>query len=312
MNKVSAIVENMEKVMVGKREAINKIVIALLLNGHVLIEDVPGVGKTQCVGSLARSVSGSYKRIQFTPDVMASDITGYTMYNQVTGTFEYREGAANCNFLLGDEINRASTKTQSSLLEVMEERQITVDGVTRKVPEPFMVLATQNPIESKGTNKLPEAQLDRFLFRISIGYPTREAEIEILNRFAGQNPLNNLEPVATAKDVLDMQKEVEGISVSNEIKELIVSISINTRNTEETTLGVSPRGTLALLRVSKAIAYMKNREYVIPEDVVLLAKDVLAHRIILSSSAKAKGITAGEVVSSCVDKALKQMNKVMK
>lgn len=311
MNKVAAIVENMEKVMVGKREAINKIVIALLLNGHVLIEDVPGVGKTQCVGSLARSVSGSYKRIQFTPDVMASDITGYTMYNQVTGTFEYREGAANCNFLLGDEINRASTKTQSSLLEVMEERQITVDGVTRKVPEPFMVLATQNPIESKGTNKLPEAQLDRFLFRISIGYPTREAEIEILNRFAGQNPLNNLEPVATAKDVLDMQKEVEGISVSNEIKELIVSISINTRNTEETTLGVSPRGTLALLKVSKAIAYMKNREYVIPEDVVLLAKDVLAHRIILSSSAKAKGITASEVVSNCIDKSLRQMNKVM-
>lgn len=311
MNKVSAIVENMEKVMVGKREAINKIVIALLLNGHVLIEDVPGVGKTQCVSSLARSVSGSYKRIQFTPDVMASDITGYTMYNQVTGTFEYREGAANCNFLLGDEINRASTKTQSSLLEVMEERQITVDGVTRKVPEPFMVLATQNPIESKGTNKLPEAQLDRFLFRISIGYPTREAEIEILNRFAGQNPLNNLEAVATAKDVLDMQKEVEGISVSNEIKELIVSISINTRNTEETTLGVSPRGTLALLRVSKAIAYMKNREYVIPEDVVLLAKDVLAHRIILSSSAKAKGITASEVVSNCIDKSLRQMNKVM-
>lgn len=311
MNKVSAIVENMEKVMVDKREAINKIVIALLLNGHVLIEDVPGVGKTQCVSSLARSVSGSYKRIQFTPDVMASDITGYTMYNQVTGTFEYREGAANCNFLLGDEINRASTKTQSSLLEVMEERQITVDGVTRKVPEPFMVLATQNPIESKGTNKLPEAQLDRFLFRISIGYPTREAEIEILNRFAGQNPLNNLEPVATAKDVLDMQKEVEGISVSNEIKELIVSISINTRNTEETTLGVSPRGTLALLRVSKAIAYMKNREYVIPEDVVLLAKDVLAHRIILSSSAKAKGITASEVVSNCIDKSLRQMNKVM-
>ena len=311
MNKVSAIVENMEKVMVGKREAINKIVIALLLNGHVLIEDVPGVGKTQCVGSLAKSVSGSYKRIQFTPDVMASDITGYTMYNQVTGTFEYREGAANCNFLLGDEINRASTKTQSSLLEVMEERQITVDGVTRKVPEPFMVLATQNPIESKGTNKLPEAQLDRFLFRISIGFPSREAEIEILNRFAGQNPLNNLEPVATAKDVLDMQKEVEGISVSNDIKELIVSISINTRNTEETTLGVSPRGTLALLRVSKAIAYMKNREYVIPEDVVLLAKDVLAHRIILSSSAKAKGITASEVVSNCIDKSLRQMNKVM-
>lgn len=312
MNKVAEIVENMEKVMVGKRETINKIIIALLLNGHVLIEDVPGVGKTQCVGSLAKSVSGSYKRIQFTPDVMASDITGYNMYNQVKGTFEYREGAANCNFLLGDEINRASTKTQSSLLEVMEERQITVDGVTRKVPEPFMVLATQNPIESKGTNKLPEAQLDRFLFRISIGYPTKAAEIEILNRFAGRNPLNDLKPVATAQDVLDMQDEVEKISVSDDIKELVVSISINTREAVETSLGVSPRGTLALLRVSKAIAYMKKRDYVIPEDVVLLAKDVLSHRIILSSNAKAKGITAGEVVSSCVDKALKQMNKVMK
>ena len=312
MNKVAEIVENMEKVMVGKRETINKIIIALLLNGHVLIEDVPGVGKTQCVGSLAKSVSGSYKRIQFTPDVMASDITGYNMYNQVKGTFEYREGAANCNFLLGDEINRASTKTQSSLLEVMEERQITVDGVTRKVPEPFMVLATQNPIESKGTNKLPEAQLDRFLFRISIGYPTKAAEIEILNRFAVRNPLNDLKPVATAQDVLDMQDEVEKISVSDDIKELVVSISINTREAAETSLGVSPRGTLALLRVSKAIAYMKKRDYVIPEDVVLLAKDVLSHRIILSSNAKAKGITAGEVVSSCVDKALKQMNKVMK
>lgn len=311
MNKVVDIINNMEKIMVGKREVVKKIVLALLTNGHVLIEDVPGVGKTQCVSALAKSIDGSFKRIQFTPDVMASDITGFSIFNSVTGDFEYREGAASCNFLLGDEINRASAKTQSSLLEVMEERQITVDGVTRKVPEPFMVLATQNPIESKGTNKLPEAQMDRFLFKISIGYPSKEGEKEILSRFSGENPIKKLTSVVSSRDILDIQKEVEEVLVSEEIKDLIVSIVSYTRNTFELDLGVSPRGSLALLKVSKALAYMNNRNYVIPDDVVELAKEVLSHRVIVSSEAKVKGITAKEVINNCVNKALNNILKVM-
>lgn len=311
MDKVKEIMDNMEKVMVGKRDVINKIVIALLTNGHVLIEDVPGVGKTQCIGALAKSVDGVFKRIQFTPDVMASDITGFTMYNKATESFEYREGAANCNFLLGDEINRASSKTQSSLLEVMEERQITVDGVTHKVPAPFIVLATQNPIESKGTNKLPEAQMDRFLFKISIGYPTKEGEKEILNRFGGDNPLLKLNAVASTKDIVELQKQVESINVSEEIKDFIVTISSNTRNNIDLDLGVSPRGSLALLRVAKAVAFLKDRDYVIPDDVIEMSKDVLAHRVIVSAGAKVKGLTAKEIVGICVDKALKSTSKVM-
>ena len=297
--------------MVGKRNVLERIVIALITNGHVLIEDVPGVGKTQCVGALAKSVHGSYKRVQFTPDVMASDITGFTMYNPNVGEFEYREGSANCNFLLGDEINRASSKTQSSLLEVMEERQITVDGVTRKVPEPFMVLATQNPIESKGTNKLPEAQMDRFLFKLSIGYPTKEGEKEILNRFQGENPLKTLQAVATTIEIIEIQRQVEQVKVSEEIKDLIINIVSYTRNNPSVDLGASPRGSLALLRVAKAIAFMKDRDYVIPEDVVEMAKDILCHRIILSSSARVKGITANEVIHDCVNRAINNTSKVL-
>ncbi|MBS6599910.1 MAG: AAA family ATPase [Clostridium sp.] len=311
MNKVTEIINNIEKIMVGKRKVVEKIVIALLTNGHVLIEDVPGVGKTQCVSALAKSVDGSFKRIQFTPDVMASDITGFTMYNPTTGVFEYKEGSANCNFLLADEINRASSKTQSSLLEVMEERQITVDGVTHKVPEPFMVLATQNPIESKGTNKLPEAQMDRFLFKLSIGYPSKEGEREILNRFAGENPLKNLNPVATTGEILKLQNQVEEVRVSEEIKDLIISIVSYTRNNVNLDLGVSPRGSIALLKVSKACAFIKSRDYVLPEDVVDISLDVLSHRVILSSNAKVKGITAKDVILDCVNKAIKNTSKVL-
>lgn len=311
MSKINQIIDNMEKIIVGKRDVINKLIIALLTNGHVLIEDVPGVGKTQCVGSLAKSVKGTFNRIQFTPDVMASDITGFTMYNPNEGKFEYKEGGVNCNFLLGDEINRASSKTQSSLLEVMEERQVTVDGVTRKVPEPFMVLATQNPIESRGTNKLPEAQMDRFLFRLSIGYPTREGEKEILNRFGGENILNKLEPVSSTEDIIRMQKEVENIKVSEEIKDLIVTIVFKTRNNTFIELGASPRGSLAILKASKALAYINDRDYVIPDDVVEISKDVLAHRIILSSNAKVKGMTEREVLKDIVDESLTTVSKVL-
>ena len=311
MNKVTEIINNIEKIMVGKRKVVEKIVIALLTNGHVLIEDVPGVGKTQCVSALARSVDGSFKRIQFTPDVMASDITGFTMYNPTTGVFESKEGSANCNFLLADEINRASSKTQSSLLEVMEERQITVDGITHKVPEPFMVLATQNPIESKGTNKLPEAQMDRFLFKLSIGYPSREGEREILNRFAGENPLRSLEPVATTGEIIRLQNQVEEVKVSEEIKDLIIAIVSYTRSNVNLELGVSPRGSIALLKVSKASAFIKSRDYVLPEDVADIALDVLSHRVILSSNARVKGITAKDIILDCVNKAIKNTSKVL-
>ena len=311
MNDVVKIIDNMEKVMVGKRKVIERIAIALLVNGHVLIEDVPGVGKTQCVGALAKSVEGTYNRIQFTPDVMASDITGFTMYNQALGKFMYKEGVANCNFLLGDEINRASSKTQSSLLEVMEERQITVDGVTRKVPVPFMVLATQNPIENKGTNKLPEAQMDRFLFKLSIGYPSKSGEKEILDRFGLENPLSKLEHVVTTKEVIRLQKEVGDVKVSNEIKELIIEIIALTRSSKLLDLGVSPRGSLALLKASKAIAYINDRDYVIPEDVVDVAVDTLAHRVILSSGAKVKGLKESQIIRECVNQALKSTSKVL-
>lgn len=310
MNKTVEIIRNMEKIMVGKKSVVEKLVIALLTNGHVLIEDVPGVGKTQCVGALAKSIEGSFKRIQFTPDVMASDITGFTMYNPSVGKFMYREGAAHCNFLLGDEINRASPKTQSSLLEVMEEKQITVDGVTRKVPEPFMVLATQNPVESKGTNKLPEAQMDRFLFKLSIGYPSKAGEKEILNRFGGENPLKTLTAVASTDDILTIQKEVDNIMVSEEIKDLIIAITTYTRSSNQCTLGVSPRGSLALLRASKALAYLKDRNYVTPEDISEIAEDVLAHRIILSSGAKVKGLKASDVIRESINKAITETSKV--
>ncbi|MGG7177111.1 AAA family ATPase [Clostridium paraputrificum] len=311
MSKVTDIIDNMEKIMVGKRRVVERIVMALLVNGHVLIEDVPGVGKTQCVGALAKSVDGSYKRVQFTPDVMASDITGFTMYNPSVGKFMYREGAAHCNFLLGDEINRAAAKTQSSLLEVMEERQVTIDGITRKVPEPFMVLATQNPIESRGTNKLPEAQMDRFLFKLSIGYPSKQGEKEILNRFGMDNPLNSLPAVASTDDVKKLQKEVDEVRVSEEIKDLIINMVSFTRGNPKISLGVSPRGSLYLLKASKALAYLKERDYVLPEDVAEIAADVLAHRIILSSAAKVKGLTAYEVITECANRAIKETSKVL-
>ena len=310
MDKVKEIIDNMEKIMIGKRTVIERIIIALLTDSHILIEDVPGVGKTQCVGALAKSLHGTYNRIQFTPDVMASDITGFTMFNPRSGEFEYKEGVAYCNFLLGDEINRASSKTQSSLLEVMEEKQITVDGITRKVPEPFMVLATQNPIESKGTNKLPEAQMDRFLFKLSIGYPSKIGEKEMLDRFGKENPLNTLKEVAQTSDIIDLKEKVKEILVSEEIKDLIVQIVTNTRNTDKVTLGASPRGSLALLRASKAYGFIQGRDYVIPDDVVEMAKDVLAHRIILSSSSKVKGITAKEIINECTHKALQSTSKV--
>jgi len=290
------IVSNMELAIVGKRESIELTVAALACGGHVLIEDVPGVGKTSLVFSLAKSISATFKRIQFTPDIMPSDITGFSIYNQKTGEFEFRPGAVMSNIILADEINRTSPKSQASLLEVMEENQVTVDGNTIKLPQPFMVLATQNPVEYLGTYPLPEAQIDRFLVKISLGYPSKEDEREILSRYKVQNPLSQLEPVATQQEVVELQKSVREVHVDSSIYNYIVDITSRTRNNSSVELGASPRGSLAMLRVSQAWALYSGRDYVIPEDVKKVANPVLSHRIILKQDAKLRKISVEDVI----------------
>jgi len=293
--------ENMERVIVGKSEAINLILIALLSRGHVLIEDVPGVGKTMMVSSLAKSLSLSFNRIQFTPDVLPSDITGFSMYNFKTGLMEFRPGMIMNQIILADEINRTSPKTQSSLLEVMEESQVTVDGTTYKIPSPFIVLATQNPVEYIGTFPLPEAQLDRFLLKVTMGYPTKREEMLILSRFQTQNPLKSLQPVATAEDVLYLQNEVANIKVAEAIKEYISNIVALTREHHDLNLGASPRGALYLMRASQSYALLQGRDYVIPDDVQKMTVSVLAHRLILKPEARLKEMTAERVLKSILN-----------
>ncbi|MEN2773748.1 AAA family ATPase [Acetivibrio clariflavus] len=301
-NVIEALIENVEKVIVGKRSVIELILVALLSDGHVLIEDVPGVGKTQIVATLARSVNGIFNRVQFTPDLMPSDIMGFSMFNPATREFEYRKGAAMCNFLLADEINRTSPKTQSSLLEIMEENQVTVDGKTYQLPKPFMVLATQNPVESFGTYPLPEAQMDRFFLKLSIGYPGKNEEKLILDRFGSENPLNKLKPVTNTDELLELQNQVKEVKVEDCIKEYIVNIVEATRNSQHVVLGGSPRASLNLYRASKAWAFIRGREYVIPDDIQAMAVPVLAHRIIMNSGAKMKSITAENVVNEAIMK----------
>ncbi|MBE3101845.1 MAG: MoxR family ATPase [Firmicutes bacterium] len=293
--------ENMERVIVGKSEAINLILIALLSRGHVLIEDVPGVGKTMMVSSLAKSLSLSFNRIQFTPDVLPSDITGFSMYNFKTGLMEFHPGMIMNQIILADEINRTSPKTQSSLLEVMEESQVTVDGTTYKIPSPFIVLATQNPVEYIGTFPLPEAQLDRFLLKVTMGYPTKREEMLILSRFQTQNPLKSLQPVATAEDVLYLQNEVANIKVAEAIKEYISNIVALTREHHDLNLGASPRGALYLMRASQSYALLQGRDYVIPDDVQKMTVSVLAHRLILKPEARLKEMTAERVLKSILN-----------
>ncbi|TYQ16542.1 UNVERIFIED_CONTAM: MoxR-like ATPase [Acetivibrio alkalicellulosi] len=300
-NNINELLVNIEKVIVGKRSVIEHILVALLNDGHVLIEDVPGVGKTQIVACLARSVNGIFHRVQFTPDVMPSDIMGFSMFNPSTREFEYREGAAMCNFLLADEINRSSPKTQSSLLEIMEEYQVTVDGKTYPLPKPFMVLATQNPIESFGTYPLPEAQMDRFFLKLTIGYPEKNEEKTIIDRFGTSNPLLELQSVASTYDLIGFQEEVKKIKVEDCLKSYIIDIVTETRNNENVVIGSSPRGSLNLYRASKAWAYIKGRDYVLPDDIQEMAQLVLAHRIIMNSGAKMKNITAHNVVKDAIE-----------
>lgn len=285
-NKVSLLIENIEKVIVGKRESIKKVIASMLCAGHVLIEDVPGVGKTQLVSALARSVEGKFNRIQLTPDIMPSDIVGFSMINPETRQLEYKQGAAMCNFLLADEINRASPKSQSSLLEVMEEHQISLDGKTYDLPVPFMVLATQNPVETYGTYHLPEAQMDRFIMKISMGYPTAGEELEIMERAENGSDIKNVSAVMSVSDVEDMIAEAAKTVTAPSIKQYIIDLVTATRSSDYVKLGVSPRGSIALLKASKAYAYVEGRSYVVPDDVKAVMSSVLAHRLMLSPKGK--------------------------
>ena len=286
--KTDALINNIEKVIVGKRDVVVKVISAMLCGGHVLIEDVPGVGKTQLVSALARSVNGRYNRIQLTPDIMPSDIVGFSMVDQQTHELVYKEGAAMCNFLLADEINRASPKSQSSLLEVMEEHQISIDGTTHKLPEPFMTLATQNPVETYGTYHLPEAQMDRFLMKISVGYPSPEQELMIVSNSEKGITAANVGAVMDTNDVLSLMEEAGRVFVADNVRAYIINIVNATRNSPFIRLGVSPRGSIALLKAAKAFAFVNGRDYVTPDDVRLLANDCLAHRLILTPKGRSQ------------------------
>ena len=290
------VVTNIKKVIVGKDNAVRLTLIAVFSQGHVLIEDVPGVGKTVLTKAIARSIGCTFKRIQFTPDLLPSDVTGVSIYNQKTGNFEYRPGPIFSQFVLSDEINRATPKTQSALLEAMEEGQITVDGTTYKLPSPFLVMATQNPIEYEGTFPLPEAQLDRFLMNISLGYPQPSDEVNILGNQQYHHPLDALTQVITAEELQQIQTAVRDIKVKREIAQYIVDIVTATRNHPSAYLGASPRGSLALFRTSQVLAAMLGRDYVRPDDVKVLVPATLSHRIIVSPAARQKRITAKTIL----------------
>ncbi len=287
---------NVEQVIVGKRQAVELLLVALLCRGHVLLEDVPGTGKTVLAKSIARSIGCSFKRIQFTPDLLPSDVTGVSIYNQQSREFEFRQGPVFAQIVLADEINRATPKTQSALLEAMEERQITVDGVTRQLPSPFIVLATQNPIEYEGTFPLPEAQLDRFLLRLHLGYPERLDEISILKRQRQSHPLDSLQTVAQISELLQLQETIKEVYVDDLIEEYIVSLVTATRHHEDVYLGASARGSLALYRTAQAWAAVQGRDFVNPDDVKALAAPVLGHRMIISPAARIRSVSADVVI----------------
>ena len=293
---IDKIIRNIEKVMVGKREIAELSLVSLLAGGHVLLEDVPGVGKTMMVRALSKSIGANFKRIQFTPDLLPSDVIGVSVYNPKSLQFEFRPGPIVGNIVLADEINRTSPKTQSALLESMEEGSITVDGETIQLPKPFFVMATQNPIEYEGTYPLPEAQLDRFLLKIRMGYPTKEEEIEVLRRAEKYVPIEQIDAILTIEQLIELQREVKDIHVEDNIKEYIVSIAQRTRHHNQVYLGVSPRASIALMKASQAFAFIKDRNYVIPDDVQYLAKFVFGHRIILKPEARYEGVTEEAVI----------------
>jgi MoxR-like ATPase len=291
----NVLADNIERVIVGKRDVVELLLVALLCEGHVLLEDVPGVGKTMLAKSLARSLDSTFARIQFTPDLLPSDITGVSIYNQKTGDFEYRTGPVLSQVVLADEINRASPRTQSALLEAMQERQVTVDGVTRPLPRPFLVLATQNPVELEGTFPLPEAQVDRFLMRLEMGYPDALEERTILRRFRESDPLTGLEPVVSAGDLAGVLPLCRQVYVHELLEDYVVALAQATRDNEVFSLGVSPRGTLALYRTSQALAAVRGRDYVLPDDIQYLARPVLVHRLIPSAETRLRGRSVGDL-----------------
>lgn len=297
-NAILKIVDNIETVIVGKREVVEIVVLAMIAEGHVLIEDVPGTGKTSLISALAKTVNCGFKRIQFTPDVMPSDVSGFSIYNQKTGEFEFRHGAAMSNIVLADEINRASAKTQSAMLEIMEEKQVTVDSKTYKMERPFMVLATQNPIDQLGTYKLPEAQIDRFMIKISVGYPAYEDEVRIV--LGVEEAKKQISYIAAKSDVIRLIDDAEKVTVSDLVAAYIVSLVSATRNHSEIKLGSSPRGSIALKRISRAYALFCGRNYVTPDDVKLMAPYVLGHRITLTNAAKNEGKSGADVIGDII------------
>jgi MoxR-like ATPase len=298
--RLSHVRECIERVIVGKPDAIDLLLVALLSEGHVLLEDVPGVGKTMLAKSLARTLDCAFRRIQFTPDLLPSDITGVAVYNQKSGEFEFRPGPVFANIVLADEINRATPRTQAALLEAMEERQVTAEGETRPLPRPFLVLATQNPVELEGTFPLPEAQLDRFLLRVRLGYPSEQEEQAIVRRFEGSDPLPALQPVIGPEDLLRLAGAVQRVHLSDAVLEYAVRIVRATRDHADVELGASPRATLALIRTARALAALRGRAYAIPDDVKSLAPAVLVHRLIMAATAQLRGGAAEAVVAACV------------
>lgn len=293
--KISGILAEVNKVIKGKNDVVTKVLAAIVAGGHILMEDIPGVGKTTLATTFAKSMSLNYKRVQFTPDVLPSDILGFSMYNSATKEFEYREGAVFCNLFLADEINRTSPKTQSALLEVMEEGTATVDGVTRKLPNPFVVIATENPYGSSGTQMLPESQLDRFMVCLSMGYPSHSDAVEILKGNANK-PLEHVEQIITLEELTALREKTRKMYVHDEIYEYIVNIVESTRNMEIFSMGASPRGTIAMLNMAKAMAVLGGRDFVTALDVQSIAKDTLGHRVKLSARGKAQGITVGQAI----------------
>jgi len=296
------IIANVEKVIIGKARETRLAVTAMLCGGHMLIEDVPGVGKTMLARALAISTGCTFRRIQFTPDLLPSDVTGVSIYNQKTGDFEFRAGPIVSQLVLADEINRATPKTQSALLEAMEERQVTVDGVTYPLPSPFMVLATQNPIEYEGTFPLPEAQLDRFLIRIHLGYPSPADEVQLLGQQQTDHPIDSLRQVTDAAGILRLQAAIREVHVDPLVRQYVVELTNATRQHESVYLGASPRGSIALFRTAQARALLEGRNYVTPDDVKELAQFALAHRVIVSPGAKVKGATQAEIIAHCLQR----------
>ena len=295
------LLDNLGRVILGKGQEGQLAVMALMCRGHLLIEDVPGVGKTMLARSIAKSIGGKFRRIQFTPDLLPADITGVSVFNQKNGEFEYREGPISAQVVLADEINRASPKTQAALLEAMEERQVTVDGVPHPMPEPFIVMATQNPIEYEGTFPLPETELDRFLVRLHLGYPDKADEMEVLEAQRYKHPIDEIEEVVGPEEMSSLQSAVKEVHVSEDVRDYIVSISAATRDHPNLYLGASPRGSLAMYRLAQAKAVMTDRDFVLPDDVKELAYPALGHRVILSSAARIQGANASDAIAEVLD-----------